>query len=231
MAESPETQRQAPIYTVKEHGETISDFLDIILDEGNFELDYDIGPPLRYDPDFDRPDLVVAFEGDDVEYLLANKAELLLALELLTLELLRVPSEHHARIVFDCDDYRLLRLRELRLTATTAADRVVETNRPFVFNPMNSRERRAMHLALRDREEVRSESASSQYGRYVVIYPAAMTTPAEPPPPPGPFAPRGGARGDERPRDDRGRDDRGRGDRGRGRDRRPPRGGSRGPRS
>jgi len=47
---------------------------------------------------------------------LPNRAELLLALEHVTMEMLRMPSEDHSRISFDANDYRLLRIEELRLS-------------------------------------------------------------------------------------------------------------------
>ncbi|MCW5964014.1 MAG: hypothetical protein KIT83_08240 [Bryobacterales bacterium] len=236
MPEAQEPNPQTVIYTEAEHGERIRDFLRTVIEHAQLDLECTVAPPKRHDPDFDRPDLMVDFSGEDIDLLLANKGEVLLALEMLTLEVLHVPNDHHARIAFDCNGYRLLRMRELRLTAITAADRVVESKKPFAFNPMNSRERRVLHIALRDRTDVRSESASSAHGRYVVIYPAAMKTPEVPPPPPGPFLPRGGRpeggspRGpgdDRRPprRDGAGRD---RGGRDGGRGDRPPRRGPRG---
>ena len=231
MPEAPESKQTSVVYTVEDHGERISTFLNTVIEHGKLSLSFTVGLPTRHDPDFDRPDLAVDFAGDDIDTLLANKGELLLALEMLSLELLRVPSDHHARIAFDCNGYRWLRMQELRLTATTAADRVVQTNKPFAFNPMNSRERRVLHLALRSREDVRSESASSAQGRYVGICPASLATPAEPPPPPGPFLPRGAGRSEGGPPhrgygDDRRppRRDFDRGDR-------PPRRGPRGPRN
>lgn len=229
MSEAKDTNAQTVIYTVEEHGESIEDFLDTVLDLGDFDLDFTVAPPVRHEPGFDRPDLAVDFTGDDADLLLANKGELLLALETLTLEVLRVPNDHHARIAFDCNDYRLLRMRELRMTALAAADRVVQTNKPFAFNPLNSRERRVLHIALRDRTDVRSESASSAHGRYVVIYPAAMKTPEAPPPPPGPFLPRGGRPESGAPRS-HGDDRRGHGDDRRGPRRDGGRGGDRPPR-
>jgi spoIIIJ-associated protein len=54
----------------------------------------------------------VQFKGADVDLLLANKAELLLALEQVTIAL-RMPSEDHSRISFDANDYRMLRIEEL----------------------------------------------------------------------------------------------------------------------
>ena len=112
--------------------------------------------------DFETPDVVVKFSGPDVDLLLSNRAELLLALEHVTMEMLRMPSEDHSRMSFDANDYRLLRIEELRLSAVTAAEKVKRTGVPFRFNPMNSRERRVIHLALRNEPAVRSESAGSR---------------------------------------------------------------------
>jgi len=231
MQEASEQNQPVTIYTVEEHGERIREFLNKIIENGKFALAFTVGLPKHHDPDFDRPDLAVDFSGEDIDVLLSNRAELLLALEMLTLELLRVPSDQHSKIAFDCNGYRLLRMRELRLTAETAAERVVTTNKPFAFNPMNSRERRVLHLALRNNTDVRSESASSVHGRYVVIYPAQMKTPAEAPPPPGPFVPKGGPREGAPPLRGRGDDRRPRRDGDRGGDRPYRDRGPRGPRS
>src|SRR5213076_2361561 len=122
--------------------------------------------------------------GSDVDLLLSNRAELLLALEHVTMEMLRIPSEDHSRISFDANDYRLLRIEELRMSANVAGEKVKRTGEPFRFNPMNSRERRVIHLSLRNETEVRSESTGFGGHRQVVIYPAGMASlPEEPPPP------------------------------------------------
>jgi spoIIIJ-associated protein len=42
---------------------------------------------------------------------------------------------------------------------------------PYAFAPMSSRERRIVHLALRDLEDLRTESAGEALQRYVVVYP------------------------------------------------------------
>ena len=55
---------------------------------------------------------------------------------------------------------------------------------------MNSRERRVIHLALRNETDVRSESVGTGPGRQVVVYPAGM---ASLPEPPRPSEPRRGA--------------------------------------
>src|SRR6185369_15294187 len=145
------------------------------------KVNYEIVDVAPAEDDFETPDVMVKFTGADVDLLLSNRAELLLALEHVTMEMLRMPSEDHSRISFDANDYRLLRIEELRLSAVTAAEKVKRTGVPHRFNPMNSRERRVIHLALRGETAVRSESAGSGPGRQVVVYPAGMASLPEPP--------------------------------------------------
>ncbi len=116
------------------------------------------------------------------------------------MEALRLPPEDHSLISFDANDYRLLRMEELRMSALAAADKVKKTHTPFFFNPMSSRERRVIHLALRDEKELRSESVGVGATRAVVVVPADMATPPAPPPAARPFQgggrpPGGGSRG------------------------------------
>jgi spoIIIJ-associated protein len=98
------------------------------------------------------------------------------------------------------------------LSALAAAEKVKHTGTPFRFNPLNSRERRVIHIALRNEHELRSESAGAGPFRHVVIYPAGMPSlPDLPPPPPQRYERsserrpgrdgdrRGGGRGDRRP--------------------------------
>ncbi len=210
-----------PKYSVSETGPRIQKFLRHTIDLAGFDLDFTIEPGDQSHPEFENPDLLVKFSGDDVELLLGNRAELLLALELVTQESLRLHSDDHSRISFDANDYRALRIEELRLSAMAAAEKVKRTGAPFRFNPMNSRERRVIHIALRNETDLRSESSGSGPFRGVIIYPAGMASlPEQPPPPPsrpsgfggrpgfgspggnrdrGPRGGPGGPRGDRRP--------------------------------
>src|SRR5690349_15139952 len=158
----------------------------MVIERAGFDLDYKIGTGENLHPDFENPEVVVRFTGPDVDLLLANKAELLLALEQLTTEALGMAPEQHSRICFDANDHRMLRIQELRMSAQAAAERVKKTRIPFHFSPMNSRERRVLHLALRDETEVRSESVGEGPIRQVVVVPADMKTLPEPIRPPRP---------------------------------------------
>lgn len=177
----------------------IEEFLDMVLDDADFDLTYDITGGEGLHPDFENPDFVVRFEGPDVEILLGNKAEVLLALEQLTMEAIGMSAEEHSRLCFDANDHRVLRVQELRMSAEAAAERVSKTRQPFHFSPMNSRERRILHLAMRDHTDLRSESVGEGPIRQVVIVPKEMTVMPEAIRPPKP-RPEEDSAGRDRPR-------------------------------
>lgn len=185
-------------YTAESIGPRLNDFLRPILKRAGFALDYAMVEGQSVHPEYESPEVTVQFKGADVELLLANRAELLLALEQVAMEALRMPSEDHSRISFDANDYRMLRIEELRLSASAAAEKVKRTGAPFFFNPMNSRERRVIHLALRSETDLRSESAGFGGHRQVVVYPAGMPSVPPPPPPPPPRREFGGDRDRDR---------------------------------
>ena len=149
---------EAKKYTVGTTGPKIEAFLRSIAKNGGFQLHWVIEAAQAVHPEIENPDVVVKFSGPDVDLLLANKAEMLLALEQLTMEMLRMTQEEHSMLQFDANDYRALRIEELRLGALTAAEKVKKSHLPFTFSPMTSRERRIIHLALRNEPTVRSES-------------------------------------------------------------------------
>lgn len=196
-------------YTIDSLQPKLDEFLRPLIDHAGFHLSYELGKPENRHPEVENPEVTVRFSGTDVELLLANRAELLLSLEHLAMEALRLPAEDHSLISFDANDYRLLRVEELRMSALAAAEKVKRTRVPFHFNPMSSRERRVIHLALREEKELRSESVGAGPARAVVVIPADMPTPPAPPLPRGPYQ---GSRGnghrgpDFRPGGGRGRD-------------------------
>ena len=121
---------------------------------------------------FSSSDIIVTFDGADREFLLERGAEVLKALEHLAVRSLRLDPQLHDRLRFDCANYRADRIAELKLSAQVAAQRVRETHAPFQFNPMSARERRIIHLVLRDQPGVRTCSEGVGEERHLVIYAA-----------------------------------------------------------
>jgi spoIIIJ-associated protein len=152
----------------------INEFLQSVVTNGGLRLKYRItvDPPIAENRDWEKPEILIDFAGPDSVLLLDRGGELLRALELLALEMLHLPSGEHEKISFDCQNQRSLRLEELRMAAAVAAEKVRKTGTPFHFAPMSSRERRIVHLALRDHADLRTESDGEGLRRCVVLYPA-----------------------------------------------------------
>ena len=151
----------------------INDFLRGVVTQGGLYLKYRItvDPPLPDERDWERPEILVEFSGPDSTLLLERGGELLRAIELLAIEMLRLPGNEHEKVCFDCMNQRKLRLEELRMAAGVAADRVRQTGAPYEFAPMSSRERRIVHLALRDHSDLHTESQGEGGRRCLVVYP------------------------------------------------------------
>ena len=163
----------------------ISELLNGIISTGDFRLRYKVmvDPPAA-DHDFAHPQIKVELSGADSPLVKERGGELLRAFEHVALEMLRLGPDEHDLVVFDCENFRANRMAELRLSADHAAERVRQSGMPYAFAPMSSRERRIVHLALRDKEYLRTESAGEALQRYVVVYPKDYN--GKPPSPPAP---------------------------------------------
>lgn len=144
----------------------------IVLQGGlRFKYRITVDPPMKDDRDWERPEILVECSGPDAPLLLERGAELLRSIELLALEMLRLTGNEHEKISFDCMNHRAMRLEELRLAANVAAEKVRKTGTPYEFAPMSSRERRIVHLALRDQQDLHTESQGDGMRRHLVVFP------------------------------------------------------------
>lgn len=150
----------------------VDEVLRRTVQQGGFRLKYRISanPPMSSELG-ESPELVVEFAGPDSGLLLDRNGELLRALEHVALKVLRLESEEHDKLSFDCMNFKALRASELKLAAEVAAERVRKTGQPYEFAPMSARERRMLHLAMRDQQDLRTESSGEAERRFVVVYP------------------------------------------------------------
>ena len=151
----------------------IESLLKATIAAGTFKLKYRItvDPPMAEERDWERPDILVELAGPDSELVLERGAEMLRSLELLAQEMLKLRPDEHEKLSFDCRGFRAMRLQELRMAAEVAAEKVRKSGVPYEFAPMSSRERRILHLALRDLGEFKTESQGEAGQRHVVAYP------------------------------------------------------------
>jgi spoIIIJ-associated protein len=167
-----DSQNAAPLPVHSGYLAAIESLLKQILQRGEFALSFAIRHMPQEPAEAESPEYVIDFSGADTDLLLERNGALLDALEHVVLKAAHLREEHLRKISFDCNDWRRLRAEELRLTAQVAAERVLETGDPFALGPMSPRERRIIHLALRDRANLRTASEGVGAERHVVIQPA-----------------------------------------------------------
>ncbi len=200
-----------PIDDLQQAAQKIAGFLATLNKLGGLRLKYRITAP-DDPPEAEEmaPALCVELAGPDVSLVTQHNGELLLALETIAAQILRLDQREGGLISFDADNFKALRAQELRMTAETAAEKVIRTGVPYAFPPTNSRERRLLHMAFRGIEGVETASNGEGQDRFLAVFPAGKTDlPVTAPPKPRSY----GDRGDR----GRGSGDRGRsgGDRGR----------------
>ncbi len=117
----------------------------------------------------------VELAGPDVPLVIQHNGELLLALETLAAQMLRLDHHEHDLVSFDAANFKAIRTDELRMAAETAAEKVRQTGVPYSFPPMNSRERRLLHLACRGLQGVETASVGEGPNRFLVVFPEGKT--------------------------------------------------------
>ncbi|HTZ31392.1 MAG TPA: R3H domain-containing nucleic acid-binding protein [Methylomirabilota bacterium] len=150
--------------------EELRHFLNSIIRAGKFDLQVSVRTAGSLSEE-GEPEVFADLDGKDKEILMARGGEVLKALEHLAFRALNLEPAYHEKIHLDCGGFRALRFEELRMTARVAAERVIASRQPFQLNPMSSRERRIVHLALKDMVGVRTESAGAGDDRHIVIHP------------------------------------------------------------
>ncbi len=173
-AAQPASQDRPPARELESYRAPIEALLNTIIARGGFQLSFTMRRLTSPEADLEAPELVVDFSGPDSDLLVEANGELLNALEYIVLKAVRLEEELFTKITFDCHQFRRLRREELKLMAQVAADRALESGAPFPLERLTARERRIVHLALRERSDVRTESQGYGAERRLVIIPAAL---------------------------------------------------------
>lgn len=113
----------------------------------------------------------VNITGRDKGLVLSDKARFLYALNHLLNQIFFPRSEDGVGFWVDADGYRSVRERELQLLAEKAAERALATGQKVVLQPLPACERRIVHLALAERDGVRTESEGRGWNRRVMVIP------------------------------------------------------------
>lgn len=115
--------------------------------------------------------LVLNVEGDDLGILIGRRGETLAALQYLVRLMVNHRFHRWVNIVVDIEEYKERRAQQLRQLAQRMAQRVMQTGRPVALEAMPARERRIVHMTLRDHPAVTTVSVGEGEQRKVTIRP------------------------------------------------------------
>lgn len=116
--------------------------------------------------------VVLDVQGDDLGILIGRQGDTLRDLQYITRLIASRKLQRWVNVVVDVAGYKKRRERVLTELAERMAERVIADGRPLTLEPMPAHERRIVHIALRDHEEVTTESTGEGQRRKVVISPA-----------------------------------------------------------
>jgi spoIIIJ-associated protein len=115
--------------------------------------------------------LVLQVSGRDLGMLIGRRGETLAALQYITRLIVSRDLQRRANLVVDVERYKSRRERRLRSLALRMAKQATQRGRTVTLEPMAAYERRIVHLALRDRTDVYTQSVGEGDDRKVTIVP------------------------------------------------------------
>ncbi len=114
----------------------------------------------------------IDISGEDISIIIGKDGNTLDAIEyLVNLKLKRTDETPGRRISLDAQGYRAKRDENLKRTAEKLAMKARKTRRSVAMSPMNSRERRIVHMAVKAIHGVRTHSTGDGRLRKVIITP------------------------------------------------------------
>lgn len=157
---SESDQGEAPEELLDEVRELVSSVLDAMGFESRIEV-YDAGGFIAADVAPDNTALFIGQKGETID-----------ALQYLVNVAAFKERPFFKRVVLDAEGYRQRRVEAIQGMAHRTARRAIRERRTVELPPMNSSERRVVHLFLADNPRVTTESEGSGDNRRVKVSPA-----------------------------------------------------------
>lgn len=123
------------------------------------------------DDEGDDPHWILNISGDRVNRLIGRRGETLSSLQHIVRLICSRRLERRANIIVDAGGYKSGRSKRLRGLANRMAKQAVQQGRTITLEPMHPNERRIIHLTLRGRNDVMTQSVGEGRGRKVTIVP------------------------------------------------------------
>jgi spoIIIJ-associated protein len=143
-------------------------FLRVLVDKMQMKVDVLVAPD---DGEGAADEIRLEIEGPDAGRIIGKKGAVLDAIQYLTARATLRPGAPRRHIIVDAEGYRARHEDQLASMARRLAQRVAQEGKVITFDPMSPRERRIVHMALRDVAGVRTESTGEEPERRIQIIP------------------------------------------------------------
>ena len=144
-------------------------FVRTLMDRMQMNAEVNLAPN---DGEGTPDEIRIEIEGPDAGRIIGKKGNVLDAIQYLTARAVVRPGEPRRHIMVDAEGYRARHEDQLSQMAKKLAQRVATEGKVITFDPMNARDRRVVHMAIKDVPGVRTESSGEGPDRRVQIIPA-----------------------------------------------------------
>ena len=143
-------------------------FVDMLLEKMDMDAEVTLAPD---DGEGSADEIRLEIEGPDAGRVIGKRGMVLEAIQYLTTRVAHKPGEPRKHIAVDAEGYRARHEDQLAEMARKLARRVATEGKIITFDPMSARDRRVVHMALKEITEVRTESHGEGPDRRVQIIP------------------------------------------------------------
>jgi spoIIIJ-associated protein len=143
-------------------------FVRMLIDSMQMSAEVNVAPN---DGEGTPDEIRIEIEGPDAGRIIGKKGNVLDAIQYLTARVVVRPGEPRRHVIVDAEGYRARHEDQLSQMARRLAQRVATEGKIITFDPMSARERRIVHMALREVKGVRTESLGEEPQRRVQIIP------------------------------------------------------------
>ncbi len=154
--------RLKPQRILTTRAEVAEEILRSILEKMNLDVDLF--------PEVNEETIHIEIKSPDAGLIIGQSGATLEALEYLVNKLTARRLGQGAKIILDVEGYRDRHIEALEELARKTAIQVKKTGKSITLKPMSARERRIIHLALKEEPQVKTKSIGSGERRRVVIF-------------------------------------------------------------
>jgi spoIIIJ-associated protein len=159
LKDTPEAKESTEMDEGKFALETLEKILSLISVEANVQAD-------RMEDN-----LVLSIVGDRSGLLIGRKGKTLDALQYIVTKIVNKALDKKINVVVDAENYRKRRTDSIVQLALKMGEKAKRIKKPVATNPLNPHDRRLVHLALKDDEDLETRSRGEGLLKKVLIIP------------------------------------------------------------